>query len=161
MSWTKRQLITQAFEAIGLASYVYDLSAEELQSAARILDGMMGNWNAKGIRIGYPIPSSPEDTDLDTETTVPDSANEAIYLNLALRLAPSYGRQVMQELKQFAFSSYRTLLRMTAKPPYEMQLPQTMPRGAGNKPWRDNRDNFIDRPVDPILAGDDDTLDFN
>ena len=34
MSWTKRQYIVDAFEEIGLASYVYDLQPEQLQSAA-------------------------------------------------------------------------------------------------------------------------------
>jgi hypothetical protein len=161
MSWTKRQFVNQAFETIGLASYEFDLSADELQSACRQLDAMMGNWNAKGIRIGYPMPSSPEDTDLDMETTVPDAANEAIYLNLALRIATGFGKVVMPEVKQFAFAAYQTLLRISANPPYELQFPNTLPRGAGNKPWRDNRDNFIDRPTDHLLAGEDDTLDFN
>lgn len=161
MSWTKRQFVYQAFESIGLANYAFDLSPEELQSAARQLDAMIGTWNGKGIRIGYPIPSTPEDTDLDTETEVPDSANEAIYLNLGLRLAPGFGKTVMPELKQFAFSAYQDLLKLYTRPPGEMQFPETLPRGAGNKPWRDTRDNFNRDPVDPLQVGPDGTLEFN
>ena len=32
MAWTKRQIVTQAFEEIGLASYVFDLEPEQLRA---------------------------------------------------------------------------------------------------------------------------------
>ena len=75
MGYTKRQFISAAFEEIGLASYVFDLQPEQLESALRRLDAMMADWNAKGIRLGYPLPSSPQDSSLDEETLVPDSAS--------------------------------------------------------------------------------------
>ena len=56
MGYKKRQFISAAFEEIGLASYVFDLQPEQLQSALRRLDAMMADWNAKGIRLGYPAP---------------------------------------------------------------------------------------------------------
>ena len=89
MGWTRRQFVEQAFEEIGYASYVYDLEPEQLESAGRRLDAMVASWNGKGIRLGYPLPSSPELASLDTETEVPDYANEAIYTNLAVKLAPT------------------------------------------------------------------------
>jgi len=159
MSWTKRQFVVQAFEEIGLASYVFDLGPEQLQSALRRLDAMMAAWNAKGIRVGYPIPGSPENSDLDTETNVPDSANEAIYLNLGIRLGPAFGKMIPPELKVSAKLAYDNLLSLAAMPG-EMQLPGTMPAGAGNKPWR--RDNpFLTPPVDPLLSGQDGEIKFN
>jgi len=99
MGYTKRQFISAAFEEIGLASYVFDLQPEQLESALRRLDAMMADWNAKGIRLGYPLPSSPQDSTLDEETLVPDSAYEAIICSLGIRLAPSFGKQVMIETK--------------------------------------------------------------
>lgn len=159
MGWTKRQFVTQAFEEIGLASYVFDLTPEQLQSALRRLDSMMASWNAKGIRLGYPIPSSPQNGDLDEETNVPDSANEAIYLNLATRIAPGFGKTVAVETKASAKMAYDTLLSRAAMPP-EQQLPGTMPAGAGNKPWRAD-DPFLHQPVDPLLAGGDGPIEFN
>ena len=44
--WTKREFITQAFEEIGLAAYVFDLTPEQLNSALRRLDAMVGGWAA-------------------------------------------------------------------------------------------------------------------
>lgn len=160
MGWTKRQFVTQAFEEIGLAAYVFDLTPEQLQSALRRLDSMMASWNAKGIRLGYPIPSNPTDSDLDEQTNVPDSANEAIYTNLGVRLAPSFGKTVSPDAKGIAKTTYDTLMSRAALPP-EQQLPGTMPSGAGNKPWRTYDDPFLRKPVDPVLAGQDGTIEFN
>ena len=160
MGWTKRQFVTQAFEEIGLAAYVFDLTPEQLQSALRRLDSMMASWNAKGIRLGYPIPANPDDSDLDQETGVPDSANEAVYLNLGIRLAPGFGKSISTETKSSAKLAYDTLLARTAMP-VEQQLPGTMPSGAGNKPWRVYDDPFLRQPVDPLLAGEDGPIEFN
>jgi hypothetical protein len=151
MGWTKRQFVLEAFDSIGLASYVFDLQPEQLQSALRKLDSMMATWNAKGIRLAYPLPSSPQDSDLDEETGVPDSAYEAIYTNLALRIAPSFGKQVANEVKATAKIGYDTILQR-ATYPIEQQLPRTMPAGAGNKPWRTD-DPFIAPPQHPVQTG--------
>ena len=102
MSWTKRQFVVQAFEEIGLASYVFDLSPEQMDSALRRLDSMMAAWNAKGIRLGYPIPGNPQDSSLEEKTGVPDSANEAVYMGLAVRLAPGFGKVVSPDTKSAA-----------------------------------------------------------
>lgn len=158
MGWTKRQFVVQAFDEIGYAAYQFDLEPDQLQTAMYRLDAMMATWNGKGIRLGYPLPSSPELADLDTETNVPDSANEAIYTNLAIRIAPSVGKTVSQDTKTAAREAYRVLLSRAAMPG-EQQLPETMPRGAGNKPW-DLDSTFVDPPDDPLLAGEDGPIDF-
>jgi hypothetical protein len=131
MGYTKRQFVTAALEEIGLASYVFDLQPEQLQSALRRLDALMADWNGKGIRLGYPLPSSPQDSDLDEESNVPDAANEAVILNLAIRLAPSYGKQVAIETKASAKQGYDVLLQRATVPP-QQQLPGSLPSGAGN-----------------------------
>lgn len=160
MGWTKRQFVAQAFEEIGLASYVFDLSPEQMESALRRLDSMMATWNSKGIRLGYPIPSSPQDSNLDAETGVPDSANEAIYLNLGIRLAPSFGKTVSADTKAAAKMAYDSLLSRAAMP-MEQQMPAHMPAGAGNKPWRNTDNPFLTPPVDPLLAGQDGPIEFD
>ena len=159
MSWTKRQFVVQSFEEIGLANYVYDLAPEQLQGALRRLDAMMATWNGLGIRLGYPLPSSPQDSSLDDETNVPDSANEAIYTNLAVRNAPSIGKTVSIDTKVTAKAAYNVLLSRAALP-IEMQMPKNMPAGAGNKPWVID-DPFLSAPVDPLLAGQDSAIYFD
>jgi hypothetical protein len=149
MSWTKRQFVRQAFSIIGLADYDFDLQAEQLQNAMYLLDSMMAVWNAKGLLLSYPIPTSPEDGDLDTESNVPDRANEAVYTNLALRIAPTLGKQVSQDLKAQAWYAYNGLLSWAKAYPREMSMPVTMPSGAGNKPYRYDGDEFLDPAAEP------------
>lgn len=152
MGWTKRQLIEEAFSKIGMASYNYDLQPEMLQSALYQLDSMLATWNNKNIQLGYPLSTSPQNVDLDTETEIPDRANEAIFLNLAIRLAPNYGKQLMPEIKRSAYEAYQGLLQISAFP-REMQFPSTLPRGAGNKSYRDNQ-SFTETPYGPYQPWD-------
>ena len=160
MGYSKRQFVLAACEEIGLASYAFDLHPQQLESALRRLDAMLASWNALGIRLGYPLPSSPEFSDIYAESEVPDSANEAIITNLAVKLAPSYGKQVMPETKATARETYNTLISRAVLP-MEQQLPGTMPAGAGNKPWRVYDNPFLRPPVDHVLAGQDGQIEFN
>lgn len=156
MGYSKRQFVEAALEEIGLASYVFDLSPQQIETACRRLDAQMASWNALGIRVGYPLPGSPQDTGLDDETNVPDAAYEAIITNLGIKLAPSYGKTVSPDTKATAKRTYDTLLSRAAMP-MEMQLPASMPRGAGAKAYDDP---FVDNPEEPILAGRDGQLEF-
>jgi hypothetical protein len=160
MAYTKRQFVEAALTEIGLASYVFDIQPEQLEYARRRLDAMMADWNGKGIRLSYPIPASPEQGNLAEETNVPDSANEAVILNLAVRLAPSYGKQIMPDTRLLAKTAYDTVLQR-ATAPIELQFPDTLPSGAGNKYWRDADDPFMPTPVDPVETGPEGILEFN
>lgn len=159
MGYTKRQFVERAFELVGYASYQFDLKPELLESAMRKMDGMMATWNGLGIRVGYPIPTSPENSNLDDATGVPDRANEAIYTNLAIRIAPGVGKSVPREVLTIADMSYKQLLNKSAIPK-EKQMPNTLPLGAGNKAWNGNSDVFVQGPNDCLEAGDDSCLDF-
>ena len=158
MSYTKRQIIEAAFEEIGLAAYTFDLTPAQMQSALRRMDSMVATWNSKGIRIAYPLPRNPDESSLDEETSIPDRAVEAIVSNLALRLAPSYGKAVAVEVKTSARQAYEILLARAAMPE-EMQFPKTMPAGAGNRPWVAD-DPFMPGPVAPVLVGPDGPLEL-
>lgn len=160
MGYSKRQFVQAAFEEIGLASYVFDLQPDQLQSALSRLDAMIANWNGKGIRIGYPLPNSPQYSDLDEPSEVPDSANEAIITNLAIRIAPAYGKTLSQNTQATAKDSYNTLLQR-ATFPMQQQLPSSLPSGAGNKPWRTYNNPFIRPPISHVDAGTDGAIEYN
>ena len=160
MAYTKRQFIEAAFEEIGLASYVYDLEPEQLNGALTRLDAMLATWNTQGIRLGYPIPSSPENSNLDDDSNVPDTANEAIILGLAIRLAPGFGKVVSRDTKVSFKSAYVNLLNFTTEVP-EMQFPSSLPRGQGAKAYQSESNTFFNTPLDPIDAGKDGELEFN
>jgi len=155
MGWTKRQFVQRAFEEIGLAQYVFDLLPEQLQSAIYRLDAMCESWNGLGIRLGYPIPSSPQYSDLDEQTNVPDCANEAIYTNLAIKIAPMFGKQLPPTSMINAKQAYSAMLTKLANTP-QMSL-GTMPAGAGQKRVYYP---FNVQTNQPILAGLDGAIEY-
>lgn len=149
--WTKRQLVEEAYAEIGIAAYVFDLESDELQTGLRRLDSMMATWEAKGVRIGYAMPSGPTTSSLDDASGIPDAANETVVAHLAIRLAPGFGKQVSPDTRKTARDGYDTLLWAAARP-IEQQLPSTLPRGAGQKPWRTTDDPFFPPPEDSPLG---------
>lgn len=134
MALTKRELIELAMTEIGYSSYQYDIEPDQLQDALRVLDAMMGEWDALGIYVGFPIPSSQKDADLDTDTGLPDHARSAVYSNLAIRLCPMFGKTPSQETKDLARSSKLVLMKATT--PIPQRKATRMPRGQGSKYWR-------------------------
>lgn len=131
MSWTKRALISEAFSELGLAGSEFDLSPEEQQTALRRLDSMIAAWEEDGIRLGYLLPTSPQDSDPDDDSGIPDTAAETVYLQLAIRLSPGYGKALNAVTRKTAVEGYARLLRRASVVP-PMSRP-SMPAGAGNR----------------------------
>lgn len=150
--WTKQQLIELALGEIGLGT-AFNVGPDELEDALKRLDSMMATWNGKGIRLGYALPSTPDASELDQDSGLADTAHEAVFMNLAVRLAGGFGKTLSQDTRNTARDAYEGLLAVAAYPP-QQQLPNTLPRGAGNKPWR-GQSPYMPTPTDPLLAGDD------
>lgn len=158
MSYTKRQFVNEAFEEIGIAAYTFDLEPEQLQSALRRLDRMVSSWNALGLRFSYPIPSSPEDSDLDDETDVPDAVNEAIVTGLAIRLCPVFGKAPSPATIKSARDSYRAMVVKLSET-QELEV-SNLPKGQGHKPYRSKSGEYIPRDADSLDAGKDAVIDL-
>ena len=155
--WTKKQIIEQAFEEIGLASYVFDITADQLESALRRLDLMVASWQARNIQIGYPLPASPGNSNIDEEIQTSLNNNEALVLNLAVRLAPAYGKSVSPDTKATAKLLYDQLL-IEAAMPYEQQFVNTLPLGAG---YKRTDQVFVNLPdLNPLIVENNDQMLF-
>ena len=161
MSWTKRQIVEQAYEAIGYAFYDFDMSPEQMQTGLRSLDAMAATWNGRGIRIGYPLPSSIAAGTADESAGVPDFAVEALYSNLALRIAPGAGKEVAPELRAQAGAAYKALLSRSAAPIERVTNTHAAPLGQGQKYWRTSRDPFQRADGLRIDNGPDSELDLD
>lgn len=158
MGYTRLDVIEAALAEIGYANYAYDMQAEQLEAVKRRLDAMLAAWNAMGVRLGYPIPTSPATSELSDETGLPDSAWDAAITNLAVRIAPMFGKQVMTETKRTAKMTLNTLFALSTVPG-EKQYPGTLPMGAGNKGWRSYQ-AFFPEPEAPLTTGQDSELEF-
>jgi hypothetical protein len=159
LSFTKRQFCNAALTELGIVTRGEQMTADEAVDAAVRLDAMMAEWDAAGIHIGYPLTSGVDDVALETVTAVPAWANGAVITNLALQLAPMFGKQAMPGTMSNAKRGYTRVLSKMGPPP-SMQLPGTMPAGAGNKPWLTTQTPFIQKPDDPITVDSDSVLDF-
>jgi len=157
MGWLKQDLVNQAFEKIGLASYIYELQPDQIQSALRTLDMMVAAWSAQGVRLGYPLPSSPNTSNLNTDSGLADFAVEAVVANLAIRLASTVGKTAGPDLLKEAKNSENMLLALAGPAPSQ-RLPNTMPAGAGNKTWRSTNRPFLSDDDDAIEVGPDGEL---
>lgn len=122
---TKRELIQAALNEIGIADYEFDITPEELSSGVRRLDMMLSTWAHKGLRIPYNFGGGIED-----DSGIPATAQEAVTLNLATRLGPSYGKQAPVEVMGLAKSAYSALLSESA---YPIEIQIGVPKGAGHK----------------------------
>ena len=150
--WTKQQIIEAAFEELALAGYAYDLDPDQLEAALKKLDTMMAAWSSVGISLGYLLPANPDDSSLGDATGIPDTAIEAAYMNLAVKLAAARGKNLAAETKLRAKQGYDRLLGAAARAAArQAPMPSTLPRGAGNKPWRGGMP-FFPTPPDTLDA---------
>jgi hypothetical protein len=145
MSYTKGELASSALEEIGIAEYEFDISPEQRQSVIRRMDMMMAEWAAKNILLAYPLTKS-QTPDPDEEANIPDWAGEAVVTNLAIRIAPSYGKNVSMDTKAVAKNAWNTICGVFSSPT-EQQFP-SMPKGAG---YKTTEYNFTPEPGDPYV----------
>jgi hypothetical protein len=132
MGWLKGELIDHALDALGIAPDAFNIAPEQRAKALKTLDSMMATWSVKGLAAGYLLPVSTASSNLTDDSGLPDTETEAVYQNLALKLAPPYGKTPSPELKASAKTAYDTLL-IAAAQPLTQPLPNTLPVGAGNR----------------------------
>jgi hypothetical protein len=155
MSWTKRQIVLQAFNEIGLANYEFDLAPGMLQTALYTLDAGMGELLAAGVFLPYPLAETQEDSSLDQSSNLPAVLNKPIYQMLACAIAPSFGKTPSPITIAGASNGRSIIFAQYGQPPVR-RYPSTTPAGAGNKPWRSQGQMFLNPrayPNSPINPG--------
>lgn len=130
--YTKGQLVQEAFTEIGLAAYDFDLTSDEVQTAIRRLDAMAANWEGRGWTFGYNLPSEFDGSDPSNPSGIADTDALLFALNLAVAIAPAYGKTPSIETKVAARQAIENIRSRFVKPA-EVQYRNTMPRGAGNR----------------------------
>ena len=153
---TKREHVIYALEELGLLGNGIEITPEEVVSGIKRLDNMMAVWETYGIRVGYNFAS----TDADANSGVPQSADDVIGANLAVRFAPTFGKTLSVDTKIAASKGYDALILKFMTVP-EMQYGRDLPRGAGNKPWREQGGVFFQEDTSRVDVGPDSELEFN
>ncbi len=147
---TKLAIIQQALGEIGLGTYVFDPSPEQLQAALDRLNRLAAMWDGIGIRKGYNLGD-----DISAESGLPDTAVDPFATLLAVRLAPSYGKQVSPALA-IAAKAAQGALMVTNNTIPAMAYPTTLPVGRGNQ--RDTRQRAYFQESDQLTTGVDGEL---
>lgn len=126
----KRDLIADAFAEIALAGYTFDLTADEMQTGLRRLDDMMAMLSTSWVDIGYDISG---ESDLDDEAGIGAEWREPVVTNLAMRLAPAFGKVITNETRVTARAGWQRLIALGTRPASQADAALTAMRGAGNR----------------------------
>lgn len=123
---TKRSLIEQAAGEFGIGSG-FDLSPEELQDGLTRLDRIAAQWDGQRISVGYDMGAG-----IEGEAGIPDTAEQAFALELAVRWAPAFGKVVSPDTRVAARQAWSALYgSMRLRP--QMARNPALPVGAGNR----------------------------
>jgi hypothetical protein len=131
MTTAKVNLVSRALCKLGITSNINaPPEPEDLCDGMQQLESMMHEWRIKGFELGYAFEDEP---DANTDSLLPVWAEEAVVANLAIKLAPCYGKEPHRRLETDAKSSYECLLNATLDVPC-LPRSSTMPRGQGYQP---------------------------
>ena len=157
MSWKKDEIVKYALEEIGIPQN--EVQAQEIESGISRLNILLAGWNVDGIRLGAPLSSSPDVLDTNQDTELPDWAVRAAITNLALELAPSYGRQISPTTIVAAKKAKKILRNQAGYPVPDQVFNSHLPLGAGNATSGQGR-TFVGDAEETILAGNDSELEI-
>lgn len=130
MGWSKRQILNDAFSEIGMAGYLFDLEPEDLQTALNRLDSFIAQWEADGIYTGYLVVDDPDMIDIDSESGIESGLVLPVIKNLAVEMAPAYGKTPAPKTTGDARKGYSIALRTKTVPAKAANVTVT-PAGSG------------------------------
>lgn len=133
MSLTNREVINQALVELGIGATAHSSTAEELQDALLRLRGIVAVWTSTGSGGGYAGSNS-----LDEDSGIPVDGERGLICQLAVDLAPSYGKQASRQTMAAAKSGSSLMARKRAVVPRRRIDVGAIPAGAGHKyePYR-------------------------
>lgn len=133
MAWSKLDIIGAAFAEIGLGDYAFDATPAEKQAALSRLDALMARWLARGIQTGYVVENNPDADTISGSSGIAQELVRGVILNLAVDIAPSYGKQVLPHTAAAALGGYNDALSFTNVVPQMALNTTAVPIGAGYK----------------------------
>ncbi len=123
---TALDVITKAHVLLGIRAAESPLEPNEAEDGLESLNDMLNEWNIENIDIGFETVD-----DLQDELFVDTGTEGAIKSNLAVYIAPEYGRIVSDALARRASTSKKAVRGSLSLRPLE--FPDTLPIGSGNE----------------------------
>ena len=143
MTWTKREILNGAFAEIGMAEYIFDLQPEDLQDALNRLDAFIAQWEGEGIVTGYTVVDDPATISIDGDSGISSTLVLPVIHNLAVQIAPSYGKIPTPATAAMARKGYSAALRTVAVPAKNANITVT-PAGSGQQRNYSHYDDYLE-----------------
>lgn len=120
------------------------LEPEEYQDFMFAMNNYMTMLDAQGVALGYTLVNN-----LADPVTIPNGALVGLIKNMALQMAPQFGRTAPPELVIQAAAA-ENVMRMIGSPQLFTYLPSTLPIGSGNydEQFGDSRFFYPGAPAD-------------
>lgn len=112
------------------------LQSEEYKDFYDAMNDYMAAIEVVGVDLGYtPITTGTQ------QVTIPPGAIRGLIANMAVEVAPDFGKSVKPELVEQAKKGYHAMRRIARKR-VQTSLPSTLPRGSGNERFSYSDDAF-------------------
>lgn len=116
---TGTSIIERAHRLIGTKAQGQTIAAERTAASLEALNAMLTRWEADGVALGFSALSAATAT-----MPIPAEADEAVAYNLAVMIAPEYGKVAPPDVQAIAANGYNALLRDVIKPePVRLDAP--------------------------------------
>lgn len=112
---TALDIVRRSMRLIGVLAEGEVPTAEQASDALAALQGMIGEWETRGLRLGALVDST---IALSGDLPLPPTHLNAMVFNLAVAIAPEYGRSdALQAVVPQAERSFRALQGIYARAP--------------------------------------------
>ncbi len=126
---TKGDIANRALECLRISGLTSKASPSDTRLALQAMEAMMLSWTNKGLNLSWIKSPYFTDPDPQEDSGISDASYEAVYVNLAVRLAPEFGKTPNQ-LDAMAKELYAGLFDTTLP---VQQNNEYMPLGSGNR----------------------------
>lgn len=127
---TTAELIRDALMLINVLGVGEAAEPEHSEHALRKLNALLADWEADGVNLQY-YPQTMDD--LGSACPIPDDSILAVTYYLAFALAPSYGKQVSQEMTALGGTYYARLTRQGVLAKMQPATLENLPVGEGQR----------------------------
>jgi len=146
----KRRCIELAYGLLGISAATgVQIDPGMYADALVMLNSMMAKYSGQSVRVGYNLAPESSD-DQNQEMGTPDTLDEPFYYQLAVRLAPTIGKQLNPAQLAIAQAGEVALQAWSGSRNIpQMQFSRQTPVGGGNKPYRTMPGQYM-QPQYPI-----------
>ncbi len=125
---SKLSIINGAFSKLRINGFTINPNPGDISVALEVLEDMMLFFEGRTILLGYNFEEEP---DLNSQTGVSHEHNLMMKSNLAVNIAPDYGKEIPMRLESMASTTLSNAVGASVNLT-EVPYPNRMPLGSGN-----------------------------